>query len=100
MSHYVPRHAKPVPFTDTVLCKTLVLTAVTAAGAGVATTGGAVAAHYLGAHPATVGAHYGVQAYDHSDPNHVDPPGEFAHIETSPVIGTASVNHLILGPGD
>ena len=99
VSHYQPRHAKPVPFTDTTLGKTLVLTAVTAAGAGIATTGGAAATYHLGAHPA-VDAHYGVPAYDHADPDHNEPAGEFVYIEPAPTIGTASVNHVVLGPGD
>jgi hypothetical protein len=100
MSHYEPRHAKPVPFSDTVLCKTLVLTAVTAAGAGVAATGGAAATHSFGAHPAVPGAYVGVAAYDHSDLYHNEPSGEWIRIEAAPTIGTAAVNHNILGPGD
>lgn len=100
MSHYQPRHAKTVPFTETVRCKALVLTAASATVAGAATTVGAAATHYLGAHPAAPGTYYGLAAYDHSDPYHNDPGGEWIQIETSPTIGTATVNFNILGPGE
>lgn len=94
----MPRHAKPVPFTDTVACKTLVLTAVTAAAAGVAASGGAVATHTLGAH-IPPGVYIGVMLGDHADPYHNDPGGEWVHVEDAPTLGTASVNHLVVGPG-
>lgn len=89
-----------MPFTDTTLCMAIALSAASAVGAGVAATGGAVATHYLGAHPAVPGTYYGVTAYDHSDPYHNDPSGEWIRIEASPTVGTASVNFNILGTGD
>jgi hypothetical protein len=89
-----------VPFTETARCKALVLTVATAAGAGIATSGGAAATNYLGAHHPAPGTYYGVATYGHSGPDHNEPDGEFTYIEASPTIGTASVSHHILGSGD
>lgn len=89
-----------MPFTDTAACKTLALTLVTAASAGIATTGGAAATHALGAHHTPPGVYIGVTLADHADPNHVDPAGEVVHIEDAPTIGTAAVNHVVVGPSD
>ena len=44
--------------------------------------------------------HYGVPAYDHADPYHSDPGGEFTRIDAAPTIGTSSVNFTILGPAE
>jgi hypothetical protein len=87
MNHNEPKHAKPAPpFRETGAFKTIALTAVTPVAAGLAATGGGVATHYLGA--------------PHTDPFHNEPSGEWIRIEAAPTIGTAAVNHIILGPGD
>jgi hypothetical protein len=101
MNHNEPKHAKPAPpFRETGAFKTIALTAVTPVAAGLAATGGGVATHYLGAPHAAPGTYYGVAVSDHTDPFHNEPSGEWIRIEAAPTIGTAAVNHIILGPGD
>lgn len=71
MSHYEPRHAKTIPFTETARYKAIVVTAASAVSAGVAAGGGAAATHY--SHPGA-GVAYTMAVTDHADPNHVDLP--------------------------
>jgi hypothetical protein len=97
VTHYVAKHAKVVPFHKTTTFKAFVFATVTPAAAGVAATGGAVATHHPGGLTAP-GTYYGVPAYDHSDPYHSDPGGEWIRIEASPIIGTASTNHQVIVP--
>jgi hypothetical protein len=78
--------------------KSIAAGAVITISAGAAATGGAViaanpfaAATYL--HRTSPGAAYGVAVYDHSDPVHSDPGGEFIQIRAADSGGTASTFH-------
>jgi hypothetical protein len=101
VNKYNPKHAKPAPpFRETAAFKFVALTAVTPVAAGLVATGGAVATYTLADRHTPPGVYYGVAVTDHTDPNHVDPGGEWIRIEAAPTIGTAAVNHVVLGPGD
>jgi hypothetical protein len=71
----------------------IVVPAITAGAA-------AVGAHITTDHYATHATGYAAATYDHADPYHSDPSGEFTHLNASPTIGTASVNFNILGTSD
>jgi hypothetical protein len=78
--------------------KSIAAGAVITIGAGAAAAGGAViaanpfpAATYL--HRTSPGDAYGVAVYDHADPVHSDPGGEFIQIRAADNGGTASTFH-------
>ena len=75
--------------------KSIAAGAVITIGAGAAATGGAViaaspfaAATYL--HHTSPGAAYGMAVYEHADPLHSEPGGEFIQIRAADNGGTAS----------
>jgi hypothetical protein len=84
-------------FTETRTFRAFVFTAAPAIIAGAVATGGAVAwhDHTMGSHP---GTYYTVAAYDHADPNHVDPGGGWVRVEAPDNGGTASTFHLVVPP--
>jgi hypothetical protein len=101
MSYYCPKHAKPAPpFYKTTAFKAITLTTMTPVAAGLAATGGAAATYTLAARHTPPGVYIGVALADHADPYHNELTGEFTHIEDAPTIGTAAVNHVVVGPGD
>jgi hypothetical protein len=75
--------------------KSIAAGAVITIGAGAAATGGAVTAANpfaaaIDLHHTSPGAAYGMAAYEHADPLHSDPGGEFIQIRAADNGGTAS----------
>ena len=91
-------HGEPrKPFTETLIFKAFVFTALPPVAAGVIAAGAPIARYYP--HASGPGTYYAQAVGDRADPYHSDPGGEWVRIEAPDNGGTASTFHLILTLG-